>query len=306
MRILVAGATGVLGRAVVPRLYGAGHEVLGVSRRDTSDRFLRDTGATPVRLDVFDADATTALAAGERIEAVLNLATHVPRGNAALRPGAWRTHDRLRRDASRALATAAIGAGARFVQESFAPAYPDRGPAWITEDVPLEPVAQTATVPDAEASAKQVTDAAGAGVALRFGLFYGPEASGELLAAARKGRLRLPGEPGGYVSLIHVDDAATAVVAALGVPPGVYNVVEDEPTTRAEHAAILTELLAVRRVRPMPRLLGRHPMLRALARSHRVSNARFREVASWQPAHPSPRTGWREVLEVLEVVDVPG
>lgn len=296
MRILVAGATGVLGRRVVSRLCDDGHEVLGVSRREDADRWLADAGAHPVRLDLFDADAATALAAGHGVDAVANLATHVPGGPDGLRRRAWKTHLRLRRDASHALATAAVGAGARFVQESFAPAYPDRGSRWIDEDTPLEPVAQAATVPDAEASAEQVTAAGGVGVALRFGLLYGPEASADLLAAARRGRLLLPGDPEAYVSMVHVEDAAAAVVAAFTAPAGIYNVVEDTPAKREEHAVILAGLLGVPRVRPLPRVLGRLALLRTLTRSQRVANTRIKHATGWQPTYPDARRGWAQTV----------
>lgn len=297
MRVLVAGGTGALGRQAVPRLLDGGHEVVAVSRSEASDRQLTEVGAKPVRLDVFDAEAAKALAASHDVEVVANLATSIPVGNAALRMGAWKTNSRLRRDASRALAMAANDVGARFVQESFAPTYPDRGDAWIDEDVPLEPYAQTMTVPDAEASARSLTAAGGTGVVLRFGLFYGAGASAQLLAMARRGRLMLPGRPTGYVSMIHLDDAGAAVVAALSVPAGTYNVVEDEPATRAEHAEILGELLDQSRVRLLPGLLSRLRLLRVLSRSHRIANGRLKAVSDWAPAYPAPRVGWQQIVQ---------
>ena len=297
MRVLVAGGTGALGRRAVPRLLDAGHEVVAVSRSDASDRWLSERGAKPVRLDVFDTGAARALAASHDVGVVANLATSIPVGNAALRMGAWETNSRLRRDASRALAMAANDVGARFVQESFAPTYPDRGDAWIDEDVPLEPYAQTMTVPDAEASARSITAAGGTGVVLRFGLFYDAGASAAVLAMARRGRLMLPGSPTGYVSMIHLEDAGAAVVAALSVPAGTYNVVEDEPATRSEHAEILGELLGRPRIRPLPAPLARLRLLRVLARSHRIANGRLKRVSDWTPVYPNPRAGWQQIVQ---------
>lgn len=170
MRILVAGGTGVLGRRTVPRLIATGHEVVAVSRRLESDDALRAMGAVPVRLDVFDRDA--AMSTARDVGAVVNLATSIPSPPGALRLKAWEGNDRLRRHASRILAEVAIHAGARLVQESFAPTYRDHGSDWITEDHPLDPVAQTRSVADAEASARLVTSKGGTGVVLRFGLFY--------------------------------------------------------------------------------------------------------------------------------------
>lgn len=297
MRILLAGGTGVLGRRTVPELVAAGHDVVAVSRRAESDAALRGVGAAPIRLDLFHRAAAASAADG--VDAVVNLATSIPTPPAALRARAWRDNDRLRRDASRVLAEAAGIAGARFVQESFAPTYADGGTTWITEDHPLAPVDQTHTVLDAEASASRLTERGGHGVVLRFGLFYGADSAQarEMLVQAAKGRLMLPGPGGRYSSMIHVDDAAAAVVAALEVPAGVYNVVEDQPMTRHEHAAVLAELLGRERVKPLPTALGRLPILRVLARSHRVSNQRLRAVSPWRPAVPSIREGWKRISE---------
>lgn len=294
MRVLLAGGTGVIGRSAVPLLLAAGHDLTVVSRREDTDRWLRGAGARPLRLDVFDAAAVRDAADG--VEAVINLATHIPPAPRAVLLRAWATNDRLRRDASRALATAAVATGARFIQESFAPTYPDRGARWITEAEPLAPVAQTRTVPDAEASAAMVSDRGGTGVVLRFGLFYGGAASGDWLAYARRGRLVLPGPGDRYTSMIHIDDAAAAVVAALTLPAGTYNVVDDEPLTRADHAAVAAAAVG-RRVRPLPAVAGRMPVLTALARSQRISNARLRDAAGWAPSAPSAREGWRMMVE---------
>lgn len=296
MRVLLAGATGILGRSTVPRLVEAGHDVVAVSRRPERDATLEAAGATPVRLDLFDREAVARRAAAT--DAVVNLATHIPPMPAMLRSRAWRENDRLRADASRILADAALRAGGRLVQESFAPAYRDGGSGWITEEHPIEAGANTRTVPDAEASAQLVTDRGGTGVVLRFGLLYGPgrRQSQAWLDAAARGRLMLPGPADRYTTMVHVSDAATAVLAALRVPPGAYNVVEDEPLTRETHAAVLAELLGRERLRPLPAWLGRLPVLRAIARSQRISNARLRRASDWRPAAPSVREGWRLIL----------
>lgn len=300
MRILLAGGTGVLGRSAVPRLVGAGHEVVAVSRRPESQRALRAAGAAPVTLDVFDREGVVAAARG--MDAVVNLATSIPSPPAALRSTAWAANHRLRRGASRVLAEAAIHAGARFVQESFAPTYRDHGSQWITEGHPLDPVAQTSSVPDAEASAQLVTSQGSAGVVLRFGLFYGAGSADvrSMLAAARKGLLVLPGPADRYTSMVYVDDAASAVVAALELPAGSYNVVEDEPMTVGEHARVLAGLLGRRRLRLLPAVVGRLPVLRPVARSHRISNQRLRRASDWRPTEPSAREGWTRIVQELD------
>ena len=296
MRVFLAGGTGVLGRATVPRLVAAGHEVHAVSRRDDSDRALREVGAVPARVDIFDSDAVAAAAADA--DAVVNLATHIPPTSRAALPKAWELNERLRRDASRNLAEAAITAGARFVQESFAPTYADNGAEWIDENHPLDAVAQTKTVVDAEHSADLVTQKGGVGVALRFGLFYSADSdqTRQMIMAARKGRLLLPGPAQRYVSLIYVEDGAAAVVAALTVPAGIYNVVEDQPMTLAEHGTVLAGLLGRDSVKPLPAATGRLSVMKVLARSQRISNARLRNVTDWRPIAPSGREGWPMVL----------
>ncbi|MET0619695.1 MAG: hypothetical protein ABW056_05415, partial [Thermoanaerobaculia bacterium] len=153
---------------------------------------------------------------------------------------------------------------------------------------------------DAERSAQRFTDSGRAGVVLRFGAFYGPDAEhlADTIRIVRKGRAPLPGDAGAYISSCSHDDAASAVAAALVAEPGVYNVVDDQPLTHREYFDSLAEALAV----PPPRLLPRWatPLLgsigKLLARSQRISNLRFRSSSSWEPRYPSVREGWPSAL----------
>lgn len=113
----------------------------------------------------------------------------------------------------------------------------------------------------------------------------------------------LPGPGDRYTTMVHVDDAAAAVVAALDVPAGCYNVVEDQPMTGDEHAAVLAGLLGRRRLKLLPALLGRVPVLGVLARSHRVSNERLRAASDWRPTAPTVREGWKMIVEELARAD---
>jgi nucleoside-diphosphate-sugar epimerase len=103
----------------------------------------------------------------------------------------------------------------------------------------------------------------------------------------------MPGRPEAYLSSVHEADLGTAVAAALGVPAGVYNVVEDEPTTRGEHVRVLARAVGRPGLRDTGRLLaalsGRR--LEMLSRSLRVSNRRFRDASGWRPSVPSVREG---------------
>ena len=194
MKILVTGATGVIGSRAIPMLLAAGHEVTAASRSAQADARLAQAGATRIALDLFDRQAVERVVSGH--DAVINLATHMPKSSfAALQPGAWAQNDRIRRDASACLVEAAIGAGARlFIQESFAPVYPDCGEAWIGETVPIAPVRYNRTVADAEQSAQRFTRAGRVGIVLRFAAFYGPDSFQMTDFAAWVGR-RSPAVP---------------------------------------------------------------------------------------------------------------
>lgn len=302
MRIFVAGATGVLGRRAVRLLVEDGHEVTGIARSEAKAALLTSLGATPARVDLFDAAAITEATTG--FDVVLNLATHIPPPSRYALPGAWKENDRIRGGASVILADAALSNGAqRFVQESIAFVYEDRGTDWIDEDVPLELLANVDSVATAEAQAARVTATGADGVVLRFALFYGHDATHTVtqIEAGRKGVSAFLGEPSGYMSSIHLDDAATAVVAAVDVPSGTYNVADDEPMQRSEADAALADALGRKRLRrvPSPLLKVGGKKAGVLTRSQRVSNARLKAASGWTPTYPSLREGLPQVVAAM-------
>ncbi len=302
MRIFLTGATGVIGRRALPLLIGAGHSVTAVVRRPQSHAELVRAGATPIAVDLFAADAVRKTVAGH--DAVVNLATHMPAGYRAFLPGAWAENDRIRRFASANLVDAAMATGAtRFIQELFAPVYPDRGDQWIDERTPIAPVRYNRTVADAERSAERFSGSGGAGVVLRFAMFYGPDSwfTRDLIGYVRRGWAPIPGVADAYTSSVSHEDAAAAVVAALGVPPGTYNVVDDEPLRRRELFDLLAGVLGVAPPRlPPPWLKYLFGSLgEMLARSLRISNRRLRERSDWAPRYPSMREGWPAVVAAL-------
>ena len=302
MRIFLTGATGVIGRRALPLLIGAGHSVTAVVRRPQSHAELVRAGATPIEVDLFAADAVRKAVAGH--DAVVNLATHMPAGYRAFLPGAWAENDRVRRFASANLVDAAMAGGAtRFIQESFAPVYPDSGNAWIDERTPIAPVRYNRTVADAERSAERFSGSGGAGVVLRFAMFYGPDSwfTRDLIGYVRRGWAPIPGVADAYTSLVSHEDAAAAVVAALGVPPGTYNVVDDEPLRRREFFDSLAGVLGVAPPRlPPPWLKYLFGSLgEMLARSLRISNRKLRDACGWAPRYPSMREGWPAVVAAL-------
>lgn len=302
MRIFLTGATGVIGRRVVPILVGTGHRVAAVGRSPEKRTALAQMGAIPVDLDLFQPEAVRRAVAGHG--AIVNLATHMPSSSARmLLPGAWRENDRVRRVGSGILAHAATVADAGwFIQESFAPVYVDGGDEWIDERGPIRPARYNRSVIDAEQSAERFTQRGGTGIVLRFAAFYGPDAFHvvDLIKLVRKGWAPVFG-PDGFISSISHDDAATAVVAALGLEAGTYNVSDDVPVRRREWVDTLAASLGVRAPRVPPKWVTRigGSMTELLSRSQRISNRKLREASGWTPRYPSVREGWPAVVEEL-------
>lgn len=299
MKIFVTGATGVLGRPVVRRLVAAGHTVRGLSRSPANAALLRQLGAEPVAADLFD--AASLRAALQDGDAVLHLATKIPPTSRAGRLSAWAENDRIRRDGTHALVTAALASQTvrTFIYPSFALVYPESGDAWIdAANTIAAPTAIQRTTLDAEAEVARFASATGRrGLSLRMGAFYGldvPSAQDQL-RIARMGFSPVPGRPEGYLPLIWVDDAASAVVAALDRgDSGVYDIVDDNPLRRAEITAAMAAVVGRKRLRPLPawlmRLLG-GPGVDALSRGQRVSNRRFKAATGWAPSVPDAHAG---------------
>ncbi|MBA2281539.1 MAG: NAD-dependent epimerase/dehydratase family protein [Actinomycetota bacterium] len=305
MKIFIAGATGVLGRATVPRLVAAGHEVHGVARSPEKAAQLRAQGAEPLQgVDLFDpASVRTAV---DGADAVVHMATSIPPVRKGWRTKAWAMNDRLRREGTPILGTAAREAGVRrFVKESVCFFYVPQGDSWIDEDSPIDRnnfAAASLAAEDAAVAfgADDAGDAEGrVGVALRFGLFYSHDARAleEGLAAAKLGVGPMLGAPDAYQPSIHVDDAATAIVAALGAPGGYYNVA-DEPITKAEWNAAFFEAFGIdRKHRSVPKLALKAggQKVDVLAASRRISSQRFRTATGWAPNYPDAAVGLKAV-----------
>lgn len=293
MQVFLTGATGVLGQAAAIRLIAGGHRVSGVARSPEKAALLRNLGVQPVDVDVLEEDALAGALAGH--DAVCNLMTAIPVGWSVLRPGAWRTTDRLRTEGSRAVVAAAQAAGARrFVQESVSMLYADAGDAWITEDSPLSVSRGLDPSAVAETNATEFGCASREAVVLRFAQLLGDDPLTRWqLAQARAGRPVMIGDPQGWAHVVHPDDAGRAVVAALDAPAGTYNV-GAEPVRRADLAAGLAAAAGRESVGFLPAALLRlgGDRLAALARSRRVSSARLREVTGWQPVRASFDASW--------------
>jgi len=294
VKVFVTGATGVMGRSAVTALLAAGHDVAGLARSPASAEQVEALGATPVSGGLFDPDGLVNAFSG--CEAVCNMATQVPVGYAAMRPGAWRVNDRIRAEGSRLVAEAARSAGVGLlVQESVSMVYADAGEEWIDETAPV--VVNRAAEPMAMAE----SHAQGFGheglrtsVVLRLGSIVGDdEYTRWRLARARSGQPIGVGRPDGWVHVVHSDDVGSAVLAALGAPSGIYNV-GAAPVRRRELTQVLAGAVGRDRSSFMSRTLVRlaGERLELLARSQRVSSQAFAVCTGWKPVHGSLSPDW--------------
>jgi nucleoside-diphosphate-sugar epimerase len=299
-RVFVTGGTGVLGVRAVPGLVAAGHHVRAVARSAAKADRLRAAGAEPVEVDLFDAGAVRTVTAG--CDAILHLATNIPRMRDMRKPEAWATNARLRTVATAILLDAARLHGIdTFVKESITFPYPDRGNDWIDETVELG--GSGAVMRDTVEGERLVGvfgDEGHRGVILRFGSFLAPDAhhTDDYLRLARRRIGPCAGRPADFTSSIHVEDAASAVVSALGAPAGVYNVVDDEPLTRRDFTDAFSAAFGLGHLfvtRPWMLKVAGGSGAGYLLRSQRVSNRRFRGATGWEPAYPSAREGWAAV-----------
>jgi nucleoside-diphosphate-sugar epimerase len=301
-RIFITGATGVVGAHAVPLLVANGHHVTAVGRSPEKRAHLESLGVRAVALDIFDGDAARRAFAGHDV--VINLATHMPPSTfQMLLPWSWRENDRVRREGSATLVEAALAAGvSRFVQESFAPVYEDGGDRWIDESWPSRPAPYNRTVLDAERSAARFTEGGGTGIVLRFAWFYGPDpVLHDMIGVLKKGWPPLPGPAGAYWSSVSHEDAGSAVVAALDIPAGTYNVCDDTPVTRREWVDVLADAVGARHPGLMPAWLAAlgGKSLEFLSRSQRMTSAKLREAAGWAPRWPSVREGLPAAVQAL-------
>ncbi|HUQ99666.1 MAG TPA: NAD(P)-dependent oxidoreductase [Gemmatimonadaceae bacterium] len=301
MKIFLSGATGVIGTRVIPLLVKKGHSVTAATRSTRKAGIVERLGAEPREVDLFDPAKVASVVKGHDV--VINLATSVPPSSRALMPGAWRETGRVRRYVSANLAKAARETDAqRLIQESFAPIYADAGDEWITETSTIKPARYNRTVVDAERAAATFATGGGVGIVLRFGFFYGPDSdfTRDAINMVRKGWAPALGSPGGFISSVSHDDAATAVAAAVDAAGGTYNVVDDDPLTKRDFYDSLADALGVAPPKFLP------PWVRyltgsvgaTLGRSQRISNSRLRS-AGWAPKVRSAKAGWPLLLRQL-------
>jgi nucleoside-diphosphate-sugar epimerase len=306
MKVFVAGATGVLGRRVVAGLRARGHAVAALARSPENEIALRAAGAEPRRGDLFDRDAMRELTQG--CDVVAHLATSIPRGSSPSR-GDWAVNDRIRRQGTEILVDAALANGAGlYIQESVTFLYGDRRGAWVDESAEPSPrlIPALESAVDMERIVGQAVRARGLRASiLRFGGFYAEDSSQTRMLLELTSQRRFPvlGRGTAYWNLIHLDDAAAAVVKAAEAGPrgaGTFHVCDDEPVTARVLLDHLAALLGAKRPIALPAFLakwmaGRDTIEFFLA-SVRCRNDRVKQALGWAPRHPTYREGMAAVV----------
>ncbi|WP_037062787.1 NAD-dependent epimerase/dehydratase family protein [Pseudonocardia acaciae] len=307
MHVFVAGATGAVGRRLVPRLLARGHRVTATTRSAAKAGELRALGADAVVLDGLDAAAVGQAVAGARPDAIVHQMTALAGQPNLRRFDDWfATTNELRTQGTQHLLAAAQATGVeRFVAQSYTGWTNARtgGPV-KTEDDPLdaEPAAaQRKTMAAVRFLERTVRDAPLDGIVLRYGNFYGPGASESQVELVRARKLPIIGSGAGVWSWIHLDDAAEATIAALERgTAGVYQIVDDEPAPVAQWLPYLAEVLGAKPPMRVPVWLGRlaagEVAVRWMTESRGASNEKAKNALDWRPGFASWRDGFRNGL----------
>jgi len=314
MKVFVAGATGALGRQLVPQLVAAGHEVTGMTRSRAKEEVVRSLGARPAVADGLDPDAVAEAVARAEPEVIVHQLTALD-GKFDMRhiDRYFELTNRLRTEGTDHLLAAGQAVGAkRFVAQSFAgwPAGRTGGPVKDENDpFDADPPEQLRAMLDAIRYLEQAVTSIdwGTGIVLRYGGFYGPGTSvsvdpeGEMVTPVRKRQFPVVGDGGGVWSFIHIADAAAATVAAVDhAAPGLYNVVDDEPARVRDWLPGLAKAVAAKPPRHVPRWLGRLLVGEAgtvmMTEVRGASNEKAKRELGWQPRYPSWQVGFAEGL----------
>jgi nucleoside-diphosphate-sugar epimerase len=312
MKVLVAGATGAIGRQLVPKLVANGHEVVGMTRSEAKADEVRALGARPAVADALDPEQVAAAVAAGEPEAIIHQLTALS-GDLDLRnlDRTFVETNRLRTEGTDHLLSAARAAGVRrFLAQSFAGwPYARAGAPVKDEEAPLDddpPASARETIAAIRHLERAVSEAdCTEGIVLRYGGFYGPGTSAapgaEQFEAIRKRRFPVVGGGGGVTSFIHVEDAADATVAALERGrPGFYNVVDDEPAPIREWLPEVARLIGAKPPRRIPGWLGRllagEAAVVMMTELRGASNEKAKRELGWVPRHPSWRQGVAEMM----------
>ena len=302
MRVFVAGGSGVLGRRLIPQLVNRGHQVTATTTTAGKLALLEELGATGVVMDGLDSVAVGEAVAAARPDAIVNQMTALSVAHSKPNPRRpdrfFAVTNRLRSEGIDHLLAAAEATGvAHVVTQSHASMNGIRTGGWVkTEDDPLEVLDGTKAINHLE---EAVVRAGGA--VLRYGGFYGPGAHDEQLHLIRKRLIPIIGGGTGYVSWVHVDDAASATVVAVEQRArGVFNIVDDEPAPVSVWLPYLARCLGAKPPRRVPawlaRLLAGEMAVGVMTQGRGFSNAKAKRELGWTPRYASWRQGFKDEL----------
>lgn len=324
MKVLVAGASGAIGKQLVPMLVERGYEVAGTTRGDNY-ALIQKMGATPVKMNGLDANSVAAAVSRTEPEVIIHELTSIGE-DVDLRKfeKTFAATNRLRREGTDHLLSAAraVGSTRRFIAQSFAGWPYERTGGWVkTEEDPLDPnpVPKTRLGLDSIKHLEMAVANAGPeieGLVLRYGGFYGPGTSlrtnpdGAQTAMVRRRKFPIAGTGAGRWSLIHVVDAASATLAAVERgEPGIYNITDDEPAPIAEILPVLAREIGAKPPRHVPlwlgRLLGGAAVPLMMEQSRGASNEKAKRELGWQPYFSSWRQGFRSGMESVPEAALP-
>jgi nucleoside-diphosphate-sugar epimerase len=312
MNIFIAGATGAIGKRLVPMLAAAGHHVVGMTRTPAKYGMLRLCGAEAVVADAFDRSAVTRAVVDAHPEVVVHQMTALSKmGNLKHFDREFEVTNRLRTEGTEILLAAAQEAGAScFIAQSYT-GWPNErtgGRVKIEED-PLDPDPPENMRRSMEAIQRlesMVTSADGlTGIVLRYGSFYGPGTSigksGEVAEMVRKRRFPIFGSGAGVWSFLHIDDAARATALAIeNAPVGIYNIVDDDPSEVAVWLPELALAVGAKSPRYMPAWLGKlligEAGMSMMNQARGSSNTKAKRTFGWCPSYKSWRDGFHRGL----------
>jgi nucleoside-diphosphate-sugar epimerase len=303
MRVLVAGGTGVIGRRLVPELVAGGHHVTATTTSAAKVRLLEQLGAEGTVMDGLDVASVGDAVAAARPDAIVHQMTglsvaHAGKPNLRRADRFFATTNRLRSEGADHLLAAAEATGvSHVVAQGHASMNGIRKGGWVkTEEDPLEVIEGTRAINHLE----DVIVKAG-GAVLRYGGFYGPGAWEDQVKLVRRRLFPLVGAGTGYVSWVHVDDAASATVLAVEQQAkGVFNIVDDEPAPVSEWLPYLAECAGAKPPRRVPRWLARllagEMAMGMMTEGRGFSNAKAKRELGWELRYPSWRQGFKEEL----------
>jgi nucleoside-diphosphate-sugar epimerase len=305
MRVFVAGATGVIGRALLPQLTAAGHEPIAMTRSPEKAGALREHGIEACVCDAYDAERLARVVAEARADQIVHLLTDLPEEiNMRRFEQETASTGRLRREGTRNLIAAARAAGVeRIVGESIAFAYASEGDRVKDESAPLAVTTLPSVAEPLAELERQLLEVGG--IVLRYGQLYGPGSSftkdGSWARNLRRRRLPIVGEGAGVFSFVHVEDAASATVAALEQRgPAIYNVVDDEPAEIREWISAYTRAVGAPAPWRVPAWVGRlaagQVAVDMMNELRGASNARIKRELGWRPKYASWRQGFEQAL----------